>query len=192
MHRHSRAQRRAAAAATAAGAEQCASSSALGQQGWQAEQGLQRSGGSRRRRGPEALHALSVAQPERSEASSAGAGHEDGDSVAAQQERVGVLLLNLGGPETLEDVQPFLYNLFADDSIIRLPPYGAAPLTLLLPQIADCASVAQRACVRGVLVPCDCIEWQSRQSLLCCCWGCACLCFLWRVAFMCGPCSMLP
>ena len=35
-----------------------------------------------------------------------------------------MLLLNLGGPETLEDVQPFLYNLFADDSIIRLPPYG--------------------------------------------------------------------
>lgn len=35
--------------------------------------------------------------------------------------RVGVLLLNLGGPETLDDVQPFLYNLFADDSIIRLP-----------------------------------------------------------------------
>jgi hypothetical protein len=30
------------------------------------------------------------------------------------QERVGVLLLNLGGPDTLEDVQPFLFNLFAD------------------------------------------------------------------------------
>ena len=30
------------------------------------------------------------------------------------EEKVGVLLLNLGGPETLHDVQPFLYNLFAD------------------------------------------------------------------------------
>ncbi|KAF9660984.1 hypothetical protein SADUNF_Sadunf19G0020600 [Salix dunnii] len=30
------------------------------------------------------------------------------------EEKVGVLLLNLGGPETLEDVQPFLFNLFAD------------------------------------------------------------------------------
>ena len=38
-----------------------------------------------------------------------------------QGRKVGVLLLNLGGPETLEDVQPFLFNLFADDSIIRLP-----------------------------------------------------------------------
>lgn len=38
-----------------------------------------------------------------------------------KKENVGVLLLNLGGPETLEDVQPFLYNLFADPDIIRLP-----------------------------------------------------------------------
>lgn len=29
-------------------------------------------------------------------------------------DKIGVLLLNLGGPETLEDVQPFLFNLFAD------------------------------------------------------------------------------
>jgi len=36
-------------------------------------------------------------------------------------EKVGVLLLNLGGPETLDDVQPFLYNLFSDPDIIRLP-----------------------------------------------------------------------
>ncbi|MBS0017583.1 MAG: ferrochelatase [Arthrospira sp. SH-MAG29] len=35
--------------------------------------------------------------------------------------RVGVLLLNLGGPEKLEDVRPFLYNLFSDPEIIRLP-----------------------------------------------------------------------
>ncbi|XP_057429869.1 ferrochelatase-1, chloroplastic/mitochondrial-like [Lotus japonicus] len=37
------------------------------------------------------------------------------------EEKVGVLLLNLGGPETLHDVQPFLFNLFADPDIIRLP-----------------------------------------------------------------------
>lgn len=35
--------------------------------------------------------------------------------------KVGVLLLNLGGPETMEDVEGFLYNLFADPDIIRLP-----------------------------------------------------------------------
>lgn len=32
----------------------------------------------------------------------------------ATEEKLGVLLLNLGGPDTLNDVQPFLYNLFAD------------------------------------------------------------------------------
>ncbi|KAJ9168245.1 hypothetical protein P3X46_019795 [Hevea brasiliensis] len=37
------------------------------------------------------------------------------------EDRVGVLLLNLGGPETFHDVQPFLFNLFADPDIIRLP-----------------------------------------------------------------------
>ncbi|HEY9673221.1 MAG TPA: ferrochelatase [Waterburya sp.] len=35
--------------------------------------------------------------------------------------RVGVLLLNLGGPDELRDVRPFLYNLFSDPEIIRLP-----------------------------------------------------------------------
>jgi ferrochelatase len=39
----------------------------------------------------------------------------------AKTERIGVLLFNLGGPETLDDVRPFLFNLFADPDIIRLP-----------------------------------------------------------------------
>ncbi|QDZ39738.1 ferrochelatase [Euhalothece natronophila Z-M001] len=43
--------------------------------------------------------------------------------------RVGVLLLNLGGPDELEDVRPFLYNLFSDPEIIRLPiPWLQKPL----------------------------------------------------------------
>jgi ferrochelatase len=43
--------------------------------------------------------------------------------------QVGVLLLNLGGPDKLEDVRPFLYNLFADPEIIRLPfPWLQRPL----------------------------------------------------------------
>nr|DAD44472.1 TPA_asm: hypothetical protein HUJ06_002702 [Nelumbo nucifera] len=47
--------------------------------------------------------------------------HALGSPSHAATERVGVLLLNLGGPETLQDVQPFLFNLFADPDIIRLP-----------------------------------------------------------------------
>ena len=38
-----------------------------------------------------------------------------------RQPKVGVLLLNLGGPERIQDVKPFLYNLFSDPEIIRLP-----------------------------------------------------------------------
>lgn len=34
---------------------------------------------------------------------------------------LGIILFNLGGPETLADVRPFLYNLFSDPEIIRLP-----------------------------------------------------------------------
>lgn len=47
--------------------------------------------------------------------------------------RVGVLLLNLGGPERLEDVRPFLFNLFSDPEIIRLPvPWLQQPLAWLI------------------------------------------------------------
>jgi ferrochelatase len=35
--------------------------------------------------------------------------------------RIGVVLLQLGGPDSLEAVEPFLYNLFCDPDIIDLP-----------------------------------------------------------------------
>lgn len=44
--------------------------------------------------------------------------------ASTAEERVGVLLLNLGGPDTLNDVQPFLYNLFAD-------PVCSSPLKIM-------------------------------------------------------------
>ena len=48
-------------------------------------------------------------------------------------DRVGVLLLNLGGPDRLEDVRPFLFNLFSDPEIIRLPIKGLQkPLAWLI------------------------------------------------------------
>lgn len=40
--------------------------------------------------------------------------------------RSAVVLLNLGGPDSLEAVRPFLYNLFSDPDIFKLP---LAPLT---------------------------------------------------------------
>jgi ferrochelatase len=46
--------------------------------------------------------------------------------------KVAVVLLNLGGPDRQESVRPFLFNLFADKAIIRLPwPARMALATLI-------------------------------------------------------------
>jgi ferrochelatase len=46
---------------------------------------------------------------------------------------IGVVLLNLGGPDSLKAVRPFLYNLFSDREIIRLgPPFMQKPLAWLI------------------------------------------------------------
>jgi protoporphyrin/coproporphyrin ferrochelatase len=37
------------------------------------------------------------------------------------KEKIGVVLLNLGGPDSLDAVEPFLYNLFTDPDIINFP-----------------------------------------------------------------------
>jgi len=38
----------------------------------------------------------------------------------SSQNRRGIVLFNLGGPEKLDDVRPFLFNLFSDPDIIRI------------------------------------------------------------------------
>jgi ferrochelatase len=40
--------------------------------------------------------------------------------------------MNLGGPDSLDSVRPFLYNLFSDRAIIRLPAPLRLPLALLI------------------------------------------------------------
>jgi protoporphyrin/coproporphyrin ferrochelatase len=57
--------------------------------------------------------------------------------------RVGVLLLNLGGPEKLDDVYQFLYNLFSDPDLIRIPiPFLQKPIASLI--AASRAPVSQQ------------------------------------------------
>lgn len=48
--------------------------------------------------------------------------------------RVGVVLFQLGGPDTLEAIEPFLYNLFCDPDIIDFPfaRIGRRPLARLI------------------------------------------------------------
>ena len=50
-----------------------------------------------------------------------------------EEEIIGVILLNLGGPDSLQAVRPFLYNLFSDREIIRLgPPFLQKPVAWLI------------------------------------------------------------
>jgi len=49
---------------------------------------------------------------------------------------IGVILLNLGGPDSLQAVKPFLYNLFSDRQIIQLgPSFLQKPIAWLISAI---------------------------------------------------------
>ncbi len=54
--------------------------------------------------------------------------------MARSSKRVGVVLFQLGGPDTLAAVEPFLYNLFCDPDIIDFPfsRIGRRPLAKLI------------------------------------------------------------
>jgi ferrochelatase len=46
--------------------------------------------------------------------------------------RIAVVLMNLGGPDRLEAVQPFLFNLFSDPAILGLPGLVRLPLARII------------------------------------------------------------
>ena len=46
--------------------------------------------------------------------------------------RTAIILMNLGGPDSLDAVEPFLFNLFKDPAIIRLPAPLRLPLAWLV------------------------------------------------------------
>jgi protoporphyrin/coproporphyrin ferrochelatase len=43
-----------------------------------------------------------------------------------------VILFNLGGPDKLESVEPFLFNLFNDPAILNLPNFFRYPLAKII------------------------------------------------------------
>src|SRR6185369_14225392 len=43
-------------------------------------------------------------------------------------DKTAVLLLQMGGPDSLSAIEPFLYNLFSDRDIIRIGPAFLQPL----------------------------------------------------------------
>jgi ferrochelatase len=62
------------------------------------------------------------------------AGSEESEGMAKTTRRVGVVLFQLGGPDTLAAIEPFLYNLFCDPDIIDFPfaRIGRKPLAKLI------------------------------------------------------------
>ncbi|WP_310601036.1 ferrochelatase [Desulfobulbus sp.] len=66
------------------------------------------------------------------------------------ESKIGILLLNLGGPERLEDVRPFLFNLFSDRQIIRLgPAFLQKPIARIIAHRRAPASMANYARIGG-------------------------------------------
>jgi Protoheme ferro-lyase (ferrochelatase) len=57
-----------------------------------------------------------------------------GSYAQMRSNRLGVVLFQLGGPETLEAIEPFLFNLFCDPDIIDFPfaKIGRKPLAKLI------------------------------------------------------------
>jgi len=79
--------------------------------------------------------------------------------------RIGIVLLNMGGPEKQEDVRPFLYNIFSDRQIIRLGPrLLQKPLAWLIARKRAPKSAATYALIGGGS-PIATITRQQQQAL---------------------------
>ncbi len=49
--------------------------------------------------------------------------------------KTGVVLMNMGGPDSLDAIQPFLYNLFSDHNIIRIPRPIQKPVAWVISKV---------------------------------------------------------
>ena len=89
-------------------------------------------------------------------------------SLAAREEAgtVAVILMNLGGPETTDDVEPFLYNLFADPDIIRLPPALAGLQTAIAWLVAKRRAPKSRAAYDSIGGGSPILEYTTQQAKL--------------------------
>ena len=68
-------------------------------------------------------------------------------SLTGKGRKIAVVLFNLGGPDGLKAVKPFLFNLFRDPAIITLPAMARYPLAALI------ATSLVLLIVRGALRP---------------------------------------
>ncbi|HKP80289.1 MAG TPA: ferrochelatase, partial [Phenylobacterium sp.] len=63
--------------------------------------------------------------------------------------KLAVVLFNLGGPDSLDAVQPFLFNLFRDPAIIQLPAIARYPLAALISTTRNKSAQANYAIMGG-------------------------------------------
>ena len=88
--------------------------------------------------------------------------------VDATNPKVGVLLLNLGGPERGEDVEGFLYNLFADPDIIQLPGPLAPLQSLIALFISKRRAPKSRAAYESIGGGSPILKYSNAQAELLC------------------------
>ncbi|HUB09977.1 MAG TPA: ferrochelatase [Myxococcales bacterium] len=60
-----------------------------------------------------------------------------------------VFLMNLGGPRDLAEVRPYLYELFSDPRILRMPAVARLPLAFLISTLRAPSSRAKYALIGG-------------------------------------------
>ena len=85
------------------------------------------------------------------------------------QSKIAVLLVNFGGPSTLNTVKPFLYNLFSDPTVLDFPLsfLYRKPLAWLISNMRDMTSREMYKKVGGIspLIPLTYLQGQSLQNL---------------------------
>ena len=115
-----------------------------------------------------AASALTPARPPRAAVSRSAAVADLPTSVTTKTDEgpIAVMLLNLGGPETSEDVEPFLYNLFADPDIIRLPPALAGLQTAIAWLVAKRRAPKSRAAYDSIGGGSPILKYTTQQARL--------------------------
>jgi ferrochelatase len=74
----------------------------------------------------------------------------------------GIILLNLGGPHKLEDVKPFLYNLFSDpDILVGIPAPFRQALALLISRVKGPSSIETYKLIGGGSPQ---LKWSNAQA----------------------------
>jgi len=85
------------------------------------------------------------------------------------QSKIAVLLVNFGGPSTLNTVKPFLYNLFSDPTVLDFPLSSLyrKPLAWLISNMRDMTSREMYKKVGGIspLIPLTYLQGQNLQNL---------------------------